>query len=118
MNLRVDAEGHAVAAGAQTEIGGNDRYIALCRRHFFERLRESEARQLRSTCRAANYSSSSSSTTQVGVVAVGQKVPHHAILADAAGQLHQPRRADHRRRLAAAQRQEQRARPRSPARTG
>ena len=47
MNLRVDASGHAVAAGAQTEIGGNDRYIALCRRHFFERLRESEARQLR-----------------------------------------------------------------------
>ena len=33
MNLRVDAEGHAVAAGAQTEIGGNDRYVALCRRH-------------------------------------------------------------------------------------
>jgi thymidine kinase len=46
MNLRVDAEGHAVAAGAQTEIGGNDRYVALCRRHFFERLREGEARQL------------------------------------------------------------------------
>ncbi|HUE78978.1 MAG TPA: thymidine kinase [Sphingomicrobium sp.] len=46
MNLRVDAEGHAVAFGAQTEIGGNDRYIAMCRRHFFERLRESEARQL------------------------------------------------------------------------
>ncbi|GAA3893788.1 thymidine kinase [Sphingomonas limnosediminicola] len=46
MNLRVDKEGHAVAAGAQTEIGGNDRYIALCRKHFFERLREGEARQL------------------------------------------------------------------------
>jgi thymidine kinase len=46
MNLRVDAEGYAVAAGAQTEIGGNDRYVALCRRHFFERLREGEARQL------------------------------------------------------------------------
>jgi len=46
MNLRVDAEGHAVASGAQTEIGGNDRYVALCRRHFFERLREGEARQL------------------------------------------------------------------------
>ena len=46
MNLRVDDQGHAVAAGAQTEIGGNDRYIALCRRHFFERLQESEARQL------------------------------------------------------------------------
>ena len=47
MNLRVDGEGHAVAAGAQTEIGGNDRYIALCRRHFIQRLRESEARQLK-----------------------------------------------------------------------
>jgi thymidine kinase len=46
MNLRVDPQGHAVAAGAQTEIGGNDRYVALCRRHFFERLREGEARQL------------------------------------------------------------------------
>jgi thymidine kinase len=46
MNLRVDSEGFAVAAGAQTEIGGNDRYIALCRRHFFDRLREGEARQL------------------------------------------------------------------------
>ena len=46
MNLRVDATGHAVAAGAQTEIGGNDRYIALCRRHFFERLDASDARQL------------------------------------------------------------------------
>ena len=47
MNLRVDADGRAVRAGAQTEIGGNDRYIALCRRHFFERLREAEERQLR-----------------------------------------------------------------------
>ena len=46
MNLRVDGEGHAVASGAQTEIGGNDRYVALCRRHFFQRLGESEARQL------------------------------------------------------------------------
>ncbi len=46
MNLRVDAEGHAIASGAQTEIGGNDRYIALCRRHFFQRLREGEERQL------------------------------------------------------------------------
>ena len=46
MNLRVDAEGHAVAAGASVEIGGNDRYVALCRRHFFERLKEGEARQL------------------------------------------------------------------------
>ena len=38
MNLRVDAQGHAIAEGAQTEIGGNDRYVALCRRHFGEAL--------------------------------------------------------------------------------
>jgi thymidine kinase len=46
MNLRVDEDGNAVASGEQTEIGGNDRYIALCRKHFFERLNESRARQL------------------------------------------------------------------------
>ncbi len=34
MNLRIDAEGRAVAHGRQTEIGGNDRYVAMCRRHF------------------------------------------------------------------------------------
>ena len=39
MNLRVDAAGHAVHDGAQTEIGGNDRYVSLCRRHFMEQGR-------------------------------------------------------------------------------
>lgn len=34
MNLRVDATGKAVHEGAQVEIGGNDRYLAMCRRHF------------------------------------------------------------------------------------
>lgn len=34
MNLRIDGEGRPVASGEQTEIGGNDRYVALCRRHF------------------------------------------------------------------------------------
>jgi thymidine kinase len=38
MNLRVDASGAAVRQGAQTEIGGNDRYVALCRKHFAEAL--------------------------------------------------------------------------------
>ena len=47
MNLRMDAQGRAVASGAQTEIGGNERYIALCRRHFMDRMREAEERQLR-----------------------------------------------------------------------
>ena len=34
MNLRVDGMGRPVREGAQTEIGGNDRYVALCRMHF------------------------------------------------------------------------------------
>ncbi|MBJ6122308.1 thymidine kinase [Sphingomonas mollis] len=38
MNLRVDTDGRALAEGCQTEIGGNDRYVALCRRHFSEAL--------------------------------------------------------------------------------
>ena len=38
MNLRVDESGAAVKHGAQTEIGGNDRYLALCRKHFREAL--------------------------------------------------------------------------------
>ena len=38
MNLRVDADGRAVAAGAQTVIGGEERYVALCRRHHAEAL--------------------------------------------------------------------------------
>ena len=38
MNLRVAESGRAVGEGAQTEIGGNERYVALCRRHFAEEL--------------------------------------------------------------------------------
>ena len=38
MNLRVDDSGAAVKQGAQTEIGGNDRYVALCRKHFAQAL--------------------------------------------------------------------------------
>ena len=43
MNLRVDAQGRAVIDGAQTEIGGNDRYVAMCRKHFMEARKASEA---------------------------------------------------------------------------
>jgi thymidine kinase len=39
MNLRVDQNGNAVREGAQTEVGGNDRYVALCRKHFMEKVR-------------------------------------------------------------------------------
>jgi thymidine kinase len=33
MNLRLAADGRAVREGAQIEIGGNERYVAMCRRH-------------------------------------------------------------------------------------
>jgi len=36
MNLRIDAQGTAVTRGETVEIGGNDRYTALCRKHYFE----------------------------------------------------------------------------------
>ncbi len=39
MNLRVDEKGNAVREGQQTEIGGNDRYVALCRKHYLEKVR-------------------------------------------------------------------------------
>ncbi len=38
MNLRVGPDGRAVKEGAQVEIGGNDRYVAMCRRHYKEAL--------------------------------------------------------------------------------
>ncbi len=34
MVLRLDGEGKAVTEGSQVEIGGNDRYISMCRKHF------------------------------------------------------------------------------------
>ena len=40
MNLRVDSSGRVAREGAQTEIGGNDRYMALCRRHFMKAMRD------------------------------------------------------------------------------
>lgn len=36
MNVRVGADGRVERNGAQVEIGGNERYLSLCRRHFFE----------------------------------------------------------------------------------
>src|SRR5690606_15039090 len=38
MNLRVDESGEPERSRAQTEIGGNARYVALCGRHFREAL--------------------------------------------------------------------------------
>ena len=34
MVLRLDGDGNAVTEGSQIEIGGNDRYVSMCRKHF------------------------------------------------------------------------------------
>ncbi len=34
--VRLDADGRAARAGSQVEIGGNDRYVSMCRLHFKE----------------------------------------------------------------------------------
>ncbi|MGJ8698174.1 MAG: thymidine kinase [Verrucomicrobiaceae bacterium] len=39
MNLRTDEKGKAIKEGSQVEIGGNERYVAMCRKHFREAMR-------------------------------------------------------------------------------
>ena len=39
MNLRTDEKGNAIKEGSQVEIGGNERYVAMCRKHFREAMR-------------------------------------------------------------------------------
>jgi thymidine kinase len=34
MVLRIGPDGKAVTEGSQVEIGGNDRYVSMCRKHF------------------------------------------------------------------------------------
>lgn len=38
MVVRVSGEGRVEQAGQQIEIGGNDRYVSLCRKHFSESM--------------------------------------------------------------------------------
>ena len=38
MNLRTDAEGKPIKEGEQVEIGGNERYVAMCRKCFVEAM--------------------------------------------------------------------------------
>ena len=37
MVVRLDGDGNAVTEGSQVEIGGNDRYVSMCRKHFREK---------------------------------------------------------------------------------
>jgi thymidine kinase len=36
MVIRFDSQGNTVREGSQIEIGGNDRYVSMCRKHFKE----------------------------------------------------------------------------------
>lgn len=36
MVIRLDQDGNAITQGVQVEIGGNDRYVSMCRKHFKE----------------------------------------------------------------------------------
>jgi len=40
MNQRIRADGTPLAAGQQIEVGGNERYVGKCRRHFQEGLEQ------------------------------------------------------------------------------
>ena len=36
MVIRLGGDGNAITQGSQVEIGGNDRYVSMCRKHFKE----------------------------------------------------------------------------------
>ena len=36
MVIRRDSDGNIVTSGESVEIGGNDRYVSMCRKHFYE----------------------------------------------------------------------------------
>ena len=36
MVIRQDPDGNIVTSGESVEIGGNDRYVSMCRKHFYE----------------------------------------------------------------------------------
>ena len=38
MVVRLDENGNAIREGSQIEIGGNDRYVSMCRKHFKEKF--------------------------------------------------------------------------------
>ena len=48
MVVRVRSDGQVESSGAQVEIGGNDRYISLCRAHFVSALQTGTAENLSS----------------------------------------------------------------------
>ncbi|MGH8194145.1 MAG: thymidine kinase [Woeseiaceae bacterium] len=59
MVIRLDENGNAVTEGSQVEIGGNDRYVSMCRKHFKknfyrEKAEETQQARIERVVRAAN----------------------------------------------------------------
>jgi thymidine kinase len=46
MVLRIDADGRAIKDGNQIQIGGNDRYVSVCRQHFKQGMSERSSDEL------------------------------------------------------------------------
>ena len=46
MVLRLDGAGRVIKQGEQIKIGGNDQYVAVCRKHFKERQTQRQADEL------------------------------------------------------------------------
>ena len=42
INARIDADGNVITTGEQVLIGGNDKYIAMCRKCWYKRIQESK----------------------------------------------------------------------------
>lgn len=40
MNIRIDENNNPVKDGEQVVIGGNESYIALCRKHYYQKMKE------------------------------------------------------------------------------
>ncbi len=40
MVVRLDGRGKVMREGAQVDVGGNEKYVSYCRRHWDDRMRE------------------------------------------------------------------------------
>ena len=47
MQLRIDSDGRVIKDGRQVQIGGNERYLSVCRRHFKEGVPSADSEPVR-----------------------------------------------------------------------
>ncbi len=47
MNARIDANGNVIRKGSQIQIGGNESYISMCRKHFNDWINQTARMQLK-----------------------------------------------------------------------